>query len=310
MVASASVLRNRPDRARARSQRRTPRANGVAGARAPPLTMETSRLIAPSSAAPLAGVDPSDADAVRARVHQLGPWFHNLDLRGVPTAPRHFLGDYPAFKWRRFSHAIPADLRGRTVLDVGCNAGFYAMEMKRRGADRVVAIDSEDFYLTQARFAAAVNGLEIEFHNLSVYDVGALGERFDLVIFMGVFYHLRHPLLALDLLYEHAVGDLLLFQTMQRGTRKVKRLRGDYAFVQTRIFDAPGFPRMNFIEHRYSGDQSNWWAPNRAGTEAMLRSAGFRILQHPEREVYLCGRGSLPDSLPRAVYPARGGEGG
>jgi DNA invertase Pin-like site-specific DNA recombinase len=58
------------------------------------------------------------------------------------------------------------------------------------------------------------HGVEIEFRNLSVYDVAALGERFDLVIFMGVFYHLRHPLLALDLLHAHAVGDLLLFQTL------------------------------------------------------------------------------------------------
>src|SRR6185295_19846276 len=100
--------------------------------------------------------------AIQARVRALGRWFHNLDLRGVKTAPDHFLGDYPAFKWRRFAHAIPADLRGRTVLDVGCNAGFYSIEMKRRGAARVVGIDSDEQYLAQARFAAEVTGAEIE----------------------------------------------------------------------------------------------------------------------------------------------------
>jgi tRNA (mo5U34)-methyltransferase len=59
-----------------------------------------------------------------ARVRALGPWFHNFDFDGVLTAPDHFLGDYPRTKWERFAHAIPADLRGRTVLDIGCNAGF------------------------------------------------------------------------------------------------------------------------------------------------------------------------------------------
>ena len=67
---------------------------------------------------------------IERRVKELGGWFQNLDLGGVRTAPDHFLGDYPALKWRAFAHAIPADLRGRTVLDIGCNAGFYAIEMR------------------------------------------------------------------------------------------------------------------------------------------------------------------------------------
>jgi len=64
------------------------------------------------------------------------------------------------------------------------------------------------------RYAARVLGAAVEFRRLSVYDVGALGERFDYVLFMGVLYHLRHPLLALDLLHEHVVGDVLVFQSM------------------------------------------------------------------------------------------------
>jgi tRNA (mo5U34)-methyltransferase len=70
-----------------------------------------------------------------------------------------------------------------------------------------------------------VTGQEIEFRKLSVYDVGQLGERFDLVIFMGVLYHLRHPLLALDLIHEHVADDLLLFQSMQRGRARWRRSR-------------------------------------------------------------------------------------
>jgi tRNA (mo5U34)-methyltransferase len=244
---------------------------------------------------------------IQEQVERLGPWFHNMELKGVRTAPNHFLGDYPAMKFRNFAHAIPADLTGKSVLDVGCNAGFYSMEMKRRGAARVVGIDSEDLYLNQARFATAVNGMQdIEFHNMSVYDVARLGEKFDFVIFMGVLYHLRHPLLALDLLREHVVGDLMLFQSMQRGSTEVEPVAADYEFAEEEHFDRPGYPKMHFIEHRYSHDITNWWVPNRACSEAMLRSSGFEIVQQAEEEVFLCRRAEITDGEPRAVYPAGG----
>jgi 2-polyprenyl-3-methyl-5-hydroxy-6-metoxy-1,4-benzoquinol methylase len=227
---------------------------------------------------------------VEKRVQELKPWFHNMDVGGVQTAPDHFLGDYPSFKWRMFAHAVPQDLHGRTVLDVGCNAGFYSIEMKRRGADRVVAIDSDDRYLAQARFASEVAGVDIEFRNLSVYQVADLNERFDLVIFMGVLYHLRHPLLALDLLHDHAVRDTLIFQSLLRGSTEVAAVEEDYPFSEESIFNRPEYPRMHFVEHRYSQDPTNWWIPNRACVEAMLRSSGFQIVAHPEAEVYICKR--------------------
>lgn len=243
-------------------------------------------------------------EEIEQRVKGLGPWFHNVKLRGVQTAPDHFLGDYPENKWRHFSEAIPADLTGKTVLDIGCNAGFYSIEMKRRGAERVVAIDSDEIYLAQARFAAEVSGTEIEFRQLSVYDIGSLREKFDLVLFLGVFYHLRHPLLALDLIHEHVTRDLLIFQSMQRGSDEVEPLGEDYPFWNKEIFDREGFPRMYFIEKRYSSDPTNWWIPNRACVEALLRSAGFEILAHPEEEVFVC-RHKYTRPAEGAVYPAR-----
>ncbi len=241
---------------------------------------------------------------VAARARALGPWFHNLRLKGVATAPEHFLGDYPMIKWRHFADAIPADLTGKTVLDIGCNAGFYSIEMKRRGAARVLGIDHDEDYLAQARFAADVEGLEIEFRNLSVYDVGALGERFDVVLFFGVLYHLRHPLLALDLIHAHVARDLFVFQSMQRGSDAVTKLAADHEFAETAIFDDPGYPKLHFIEHSYAHDPTNWWAPNRACAEAMLRDAGFAIESHPETEVYVCRR--VAREAEGAVYPARG----
>src|SRR3954463_3866024 len=194
-------------------------------------------------------------DPIPRRIAELGDWFHNINLRGHPTAPHHFLGDYPANKWNGFSAALPADLQGRTVLDVGCNGGFYSIEMKRRGADRVVAIDWGERYLAQARFAAEVSGLDIEFQRLSVYDIATLGERFDIVLFMGVLYHLRHPLLALDLLHAHVTRDLLVFQSMLRGSDRAEAVAADYPIDETAHFDRPSYPKLHFVEHAYSNDR-------------------------------------------------------
>jgi tRNA (mo5U34)-methyltransferase len=243
-------------------------------------------------------------EEIRTRAAALGEWFHNIDLDGVQTAPNHFLNDYPNVKWRRFQHAIPEDLTGKSVLDIGCNGGFYAIEMKRRGADRVLGVDFDDRYLEQARFAAEVKGADIEFRKLSVYDVAQLGERFDLVLFMGVLYHLRHPLLALDLIHDHVAGDLMVFQSMQRGSNDIAPVRADYSFFENEHFDDPTYPKMHFIEERYSGDWTNWWAPNAACSAAMLRSAGFEILERPEDEVFVCRRVERPTAA-GAVYPAK-----
>jgi tRNA (mo5U34)-methyltransferase len=224
--------------------------------------------------------------ALERRIRELDPWFHNLVLDGIETAPDHFLGDYPRTKLERFAGALP-DLTGKTVLDIGCNAGFYAFEMMRRGAARVVGIDSDARYLAQARLAAEVLGHEIELHQMDVYSVGELGEKFDLVIFMGVLYHLRHPLLALDTLHDYVTRDLLLFQSMQRGPAPAP-VAADYPFEETSVFDRPGHPAMYFVEQRYAGDWTNWWIPNRACVEAMLRSSGFAIEHGPTDEVYVC----------------------
>jgi tRNA (mo5U34)-methyltransferase len=249
------------------------------------------------------------------RVQALAPWYQNIELRpGLHTAPDHFLGNYPAFKYDRFKHALPDDLSGRTVLDIGCNAGFYSIEMKKRGAARVLGIDSDDRYLAQARLASGALGFDdIEYRNLSVYDVGSLGEKFDWVIFMGVLYHLRHPLLALDLVREHVAGDMMLFQTMQQGTDAVLQVPEDHPFHKPGTtqppdyFDNPAYPKMHFIEREFAHDWTNWWAPNAACSQAMLRAAGFAIKAQPESEVYICRVTPVPysDMGPAAVYPAR-----
>lgn len=259
------------------------------------------------SSLPFSIEKPRSPAAIAERIAELGPWFHNLRLKGIQTAPAHFLGDYPQVKFERFCDAIPQDLSGRTVLDIGCNAGFYAIEMKRRGADRVLGIDTDERYLAQAEFAAEVLGLDVAFRQMSVWDLALLGERFDVVIFMGVLYHLRHPLLALDLVHEHVARDLMIFQSMQRGSREIDSVEPDYDFHSESHFDQPGYPKMHFIEHRYAHDETNWWVPNRACVEAMLRSSGFLIESQPEEEVYICRWTpiEIPSDGPHCVYPAK-----
>lgn len=248
---------------------------------------------------------------IAARVRALGPWFHDMDLGGVRTAPDHFIPGYPAPVWEAIAPHLP-DVRGRTVLDLGCNAGFFSLQLARRGAARVVAADHDPRYLAQARLAAEVTGVDLELRELSVCDVDRLGERFDVVLFMGVLYHLRHPLLALDLLRAHAVGEALVFQSMLRGSAGALPVAPDYPFSEQEVFDHPAWPKLHFVEREYAGDWTNWWIPNRACAEAMLRSAGFAPRPVPGTEVYVCAlaepaRGAAPPWPARGPAPAEGG---
>jgi tRNA (mo5U34)-methyltransferase len=223
------------------------------------------------------------------RISEMGEWFHNINLKGVQTAPNHFLGDFPNVKWKNIAPAIPQDLSGATVLDIGCNGGFHSIELKKRGASRVLGVDVDDRYLNQARFAAQVLDLGIEFAKCSVYDVDSIPGQFDYVLFMGVFYHLRYPLYALDkVIKKIKTKGTLVFQTMVRGSLSSPELADDYHFWNTQIFSNPDFPCMYFIENKYAGDPTNWWIPNHGAMEAMLRSSGLEILAHPEQETWIC----------------------
>lgn len=222
-------------------------------------------------------------------IARLGPWFHNLHLPdGTQTYPDHWLGDFPAFKWQQLGPHLPADLRGWRALEIGCNAGFYTFELAKRGA-HVTGIDVDARYLEQARWAAAQFGLasQVEFYQMQVYDLASFWDRFDLVLFMGVFYHLRYPLLALDLVAQK-VKKLLAFQTLTMPGEAVTEGTYDVPFAERDALAEPGWPKMAFLEHKLAGDPTNWWAPNRAGVEAMLRSSGLRITGAPDHELYLC----------------------
>jgi tRNA (mo5U34)-methyltransferase len=231
----------------------------------------------------------STSPSLEERVQALGPWFHNLRLGPVQTAPDHPLGDFPSNFWEFFKHAIPDDLSGASVLDIGCNGGFYSFEMKRRGAARVLGVDHDPVYLAQANFAREQFELDVEFLQADVYDIDKLNETFDYVLFMGVLYHLRHPLYALEKV-AGLVKQRLLFQSMERGSWDTAEFAPDYPITERDVFFDDRFPRMYFIEGAYAGDKTNWWIPNPACTQAMLRSVGLRVVDHPCHEVYICER--------------------
>ena len=232
----------------------------------------------------------ASSPARRREIEALGPWFHNLHLPdGSQTAPTHFIGgDFPRFKWRDIAPAIPKKLAGWRVLDVGCNAGFYTFELAKRGAT-VLGIDVEPLYLRQARWAAEEFKLadRVEFRQMEVYDIARVEEEFDLVWFMGVFYHLRYPLLALDLLAQRT-RRLMMFQTLTMPGDSVYTNTHDHPIGERAPLLESGWPKMAFIEHRFAGDPTNWWVANHAGVEAMLRSSGFKVKARPGHEMYLC----------------------
>jgi tRNA (mo5U34)-methyltransferase len=124
---------------------------------------------------------------------------------------------------------------------------------------------------------------------MQVYDLAHLPDQFDVVLFLGVLYHLRHPLLALDIVAEK-VRDQLVLQTLTMPGEEVEPTPEDLSLEERERLLAPGWPRMAFIEHRLAGDPTNWWAPNRACVEAMLRSAGLAVVSSPGHEIQVARR--------------------
>jgi tRNA (mo5U34)-methyltransferase len=220
--------------------------------------------------------DTTDVEALRREVDAL-KWFHRLELgHGVVTKaqydPRRTL---PETK-------LPASLAGKTVLDVGAWDGFYSFEMERRGADRVLATDSYSwsgpgwgtkagFELARRTLNSKVEDLDIDIMDLSAERVG----RFDVVMCLGVLYHLRHPLLAIERLYD-VTGDLLVLET-------------ECDFLWHRRPGAAFYPGREL-----SGDASNWWGPNAKCVLGMLEASGFR-------KVEVASRHSFPRMVARAA---------
>ena len=224
----------------------------------------------------------SKEDALQRAISRLGPWYHDVELSPVvSTNPANKY--YMASRWRFLKPFVPDDLTGKSVLDIGCNAGFFSFEMKKRNAARVVGVDIMPHVLAQARFLSHWFKLQIELRELGVNDIESLGQ-FDFVVFIGVLYHLRHPLYALEKVAS-VCKETMYLQSLLRGDTRDFEPAENYSFEERAVFERAEFPRMYFIEKSFNGDTSNWWVPNHSCLKAMARAAGFRSVEesaHPE----------------------------
>lgn len=210
-------------------------------------------------------------------------WFHSIPLPDNGLIQGRC---QPKDLMARIEPVMP-DFAGKHVLDIGCAEGFYSFLAEERGAASVLAINVDGVELTHLEEAKQRRGSCVEWVQVGVYDATPqlLGWQFDIVLFLGVLYHLLNPMLALE-----RVHGLLR--------------SGGEAVIETDIltngmygFTFPDHvPLMRFWPgHERNGDGSNWWTPNRRAMQDMLLTAGLAVKKHAtvwgDRGTWLCGKG-------------------
>ncbi len=200
-----------------------------------------------------------DRNELQAAVNKI-TWRHTIDLSNSVVTPG---SDNTPERLSRL--AMPTSLVGKTVLDIGAWDGFYSFEVERREAERVVAADlwypsgwvrKEGFNLAHKTLQSKVETVNLDVMDLTTERLG----QFDIVLCLGVLYHLRHPLLALERIYS-VTRELLILEThVDMVSRKL--------------------PIMTFYPGaELNGDYSNWWGPNPSALQAMVLTAGFRSVK-------------------------------
>jgi tRNA (mo5U34)-methyltransferase len=237
-----------------------------------------------------------DRDHILAELDRLRPWLHQIDLgNGLFTKTESAIGeavDHPADTWQTIKRCLPDDLTGKTVLDAGCNAGFYSIEAKRRGAARVLGVDGQRLPIRQAVFVRRLLGLDIEYCRLNVYELTRrrIGQ-FDITLALGLLYHLKHPMLALENLYQ-VTRDLLIIET---AIMPKKRTPPPFQHRLGRLH--PFACIENPVEAKEQ--VANWFLPSVTALTALLRNTGFDETEVVEvkddRAVLVCRK------LPRSV---------
>jgi len=220
-------------------------------------------------------------EQVRAGIDRLRPWFHAIDLgSGICTKSASVGGeppDHPLGTWERIRPLLP-ELGGREVLDVGCNGGFYAVEAKRRGAARVVAVDSQRHHVQQARFVRTALGLDIDVRRMSVYDLSpaAIGQ-FDVTLALGLIYHLKHLVLGLERLLLVTRGVLVVETGILPRNRFPEPFESDLGGVSSVLHP------IAYVENAVGAKEApyNWFLPHPRAAAALLRSVGFTEVTVP-----------------------------
>lgn len=192
-------------------------------------------------------------------------WFHSIDLGdGVVTAGLRSQEELQACATEVFKHSVT----GKSVLDVGAWDGFFSFEAARRGAARVMATDfhcwsgagwgdKTGFNMAREFSRLPVHDLEIDVPDISKKSVG----MWDIVLFLGVFYHMKNPLDAIERVAAIA-RERLVVET----------------YIDERLPAEP--PAMVFYpRYELNGDGSNWWGPNPSCVMSMLDICGFHRVE-------------------------------
>jgi tRNA (mo5U34)-methyltransferase len=242
-------------------------------------------------------------DQILAELKRLEPWFHCIDLGGgLATKTKSAIGepvDHPRPTWEKVKVCLPDDLSGKTLLDVGCNAGFYSLEAKRRGAARVLGIDSQQNLIRQAAFVRDVHELDIEYRRLSVYDLDphSLGQ-FDVTLALGLLYHCKHLVLALEKLFI-VTRELLILETAIYPPEKAPA-----SFTYEVGGLQPLLHALAYVENAPDAKEAiyNWFLPGIDALGALLRNIGFDDVEvfpgtQSDRAVFACRKlQPYPDS--------------
>ncbi len=235
-----------------------------------------------------------DAGHARERIATVEHWYHRIEVAPGIVTPG--INDSPGTLELL---ALPADCSGLRVLDIGARDGYFSFEAERRGAE-VLAMDYMPPEQTGFAVARELLGSNVEYVVDNVY---ALSEerygRFDVVLFLGVLYHLRNPLLALDRIWSVCGRDLLLETAVLDNA-----LLGEDGKFRSLGDAAPGahaLPLAQFYPgDMLNGDFTNWWSPNMACLSGLLESACFDVVDsklHGARGIAHARRSEDPDRL-------------
>lgn len=211
-----------------------------------------------------------DKELIKNKVSEMDlvmGWYQNIDLgNGIQTKTRRIYGeeiDHPKSRWQEILPAVPDNLEGKSVLDIGCNAGYIAFEAKSRGAERVVGVDLKQVYIDQANFCADVKGMDIDFRVMNIYDLKKLAMQFDLVFCVGLLYHCYDILSAVRIVSEVTKHQLIL-------ETAIENIDSDLPLVR--------YSRWSQFSPAFKGGNGlpGHWHPNFPALEAMFSERGFK----------------------------------
>jgi tRNA (mo5U34)-methyltransferase len=218
-------------------------------------------------------------ERVTAKVVELGPWFHQIDLgqglrtRDIAPFPGPQPLNHPLDRWLILEKAIPQDLRGMRILDIGCAEGFFALELARRGAD-VVAVDAAPKMMARLNWLIEHFGVNnIRTRTATIESMAGSKERYDAVFMIALLYHLRHPLMGLDIASE--LTDTLYVESVVDGSND-----DSYLYLRPPIEGVQHIPK---------------WIPTEKCVIDMLAVSGFNnvtTLDRPakDRGLYIARR--------------------